>query len=149
MPKENFKMLSKKDDADIIDFFEEIYEEKGIPFNLKFEFQSNTKLKQLIKLIKIPDQYSVIMSKDVLVQFNTEYFDLLDDEEIKKILIEQEIDRIEYNLQKGTWKLGSYGISTNFGMVDKWSSEKVIEAIEAEKLLEEQLREKKKEEKGQ
>jgi hypothetical protein len=148
MAKTDLEMLLKEDHSDIIELFEDILEEKNLEISLNFEFQGNKRLNKLLKLIKIPDQYSLAMNKDVLVQFNIDYFDLLDDDEIKKILIEQEIDKIEYNLSKGTWKLGNYAVTTNFGIINKWTYNKVGKAIETEKLLSEQLKEKKKEEKG-
>lgn len=147
MAKTDLEMLTKEEHSDIIELFEEVLEEKNLEISLNFEYQGNKKLKKLLKLVKIPDQYSIAMKKDILVQINIEYFDLLDDNEIKKILIEQEIDKIEYNLSKGTWKLGTYAVTTNFGIIDKWTYDKVGKAIETEKLLAEQLKEKNKEEK--
>lgn len=136
MAKENFKELEK----DIVDFFVERLNTFNIALDLKFEFQSNCKQKQLIKLTKIPDHYSVIMNKDILVQVNEEYFDAFstEDEDINKILFDQCIDLIETDLDKGTFKIGKANFSTTEGIIEKYTYDKVQRAIEVERLYEDQ-----------
>jgi len=136
MGKENFKQLEK----DIIDFFTERLNTFHIALDLKFEFQSNCKQKHLIKLTKIPDQYAVILEKDVLVQINELYFDSFntEDEDINKILFDQSIDLIQTNLDKGTFKIGKANFSATEGIIEKYTYDKVQRAVEIERLYEEQ-----------
>ncbi|NPV12786.1 MAG: hypothetical protein HPY57_13445 [Ignavibacteria bacterium] len=136
MAKENFKELEK----DIVEFFIERLNTFNIPIDLKFYFQSNCKQKQLIKLTKIPDQYSVIMNKDILVQVNEEYFDAFstEDEDINKILFDQCIDLIEYDLDKGTFKIGKANFYATEGIIEKYTYDKVQRAVEVERLYEDQ-----------
>lgn len=134
MAKDCFNKL----ESDIIDFFEDRLKNFNIPIDISFEYLSNSKQKsQLIKLTKIPDQYSVLLNKDILVQVNEEYFDAFD-EDAKKILFDQEIDKIQFNLEKGTFKLGKSNINTSQGIVEKYSYEQVQRALEIERLYEEQ-----------
>jgi len=136
MAKENFKELEK----DIVEFFVERLNGFNIPIDLKFYYQSNCKQKQLVKLTKIPDQYSVILNKDILVQVNEEYFDAFstEDEDINKILFDQCIDLIEYDLDKGTFKIGKANFSATEGIIEKYTYDKVQRAIEVERLYEDQ-----------
>jgi hypothetical protein len=144
MAIEQFKKITKDDESEggyIVDFFEEILEEKSLATDIKFEYQINEKQKNLVKLTKIPDQYSAIIGKDILVQFNADYFDLIDDDELRKILIEQEIDKIQVNMKTGAIKITKHLVSTSKGMVDKWTFDKVQKAIEVEDSIDEQIKE--------
>lgn len=149
MAKEQFKELSKTDDEkgkDIVDFFMDIYDEKT-SYDVNFEFQSNSSLKQLCKVTKIPDNYSVIIGSDVLVQIREDYFDAFE-EETNKILIDEQINRIEYNMEKGSFKITKENFIGNKGIVSKYGYNEVKNAHELEVQLEEQLKEAKKEAKA-
>lgn len=143
MAKENFKEL----EHDIVEFFNERLNAFSIPIDMKYYFQSNCKQKQLIKLTKIPDQYSVILNTDILVQVNEEYFDAFntEDEDINKILFDQCIDLINYDLDKGTFKIGKANFHATDGIIEKYTYDKVQRAVELERLFEEQKKEKEKE----
>ena len=144
MGKESFKLLTNENEgSDIIEFFEKTLETFAIPKTIDFYYISNTKQKSLIKISKIPDQYSIRLNSDLVVSFNETYFDMIDDDQAKTILIEQEIDKIEYNSEKDTIKLGKPSIATGIGIVKKWKYEEVERAIEVEKALEKQLEGKK------
>ena len=133
----NFKELSQ----DIVDFYNERYDNFTNPININFYFQENNKQKQLIKLTKIPDQYSVIIKKDILIQVNSDYFDAFstDDDNINKILFDKAIDMISYNTEKGTFKIQAKpNFSANEGIIDKYTYESVKMALETERLYEEQ-----------
>jgi len=133
----NFKELSQ----DIVDFYNERYDNFTNPININFYFQENNKQKQLIKLTKIPDQYSAIIKKDILIQVNSDYFDAFstDDDNINKILFDKAIDMISYNTEKGTFKIQAKpNFSANEGIIDKYTYESVKMALETERLYEEQ-----------
>ena len=141
MAKENLKEL----DNDIIEFFNSRLSLKNIPIELNFLFLANDKQKkQLIKLTKIPDTYSVAFKKDILVQINPIYFDAFDEKgnDINKILFDNAIDKIEVNLEKGTFKITNPNFKANISFIEKYSYEKVQQALETEQLYEEQLKEK-------
>lgn len=127
-------------EEDIINFFKQRLENFIIPIDFKFYFQKNKKLKQLIKLTKIPDQYSVIIGSDILVQINTDYFDAFStqDEEINEILFDQCIDLIEYNSDDGSFKLGKENFTATQGIIEKYTYDSVQRAKEVERLYESQ-----------
>jgi len=127
----------KKCESDIIEYFNKIEKETSLPIEIRFVLQINTKLKSLIKISKIPEQYVDLLKGDLLVWFNEEYFDNLEDED-KRILIEQELSRVECNLEKGTIKLGRPNLQTSIMLVHKYTWEKVEKANEGEKLFGEQ-----------
>lgn len=139
--KEKQEELKSRDvlEQDIVDFFKNRVDEFAIPLEIKFLFQANNKQKQLIKLSVIPEQYKFELEKDLLVEVNTIYFDSFNnDENLLEILFDQEIDKISYNLDKGTLKLSKPTFSSNNGIIDKYSFELVKQAQETEKLFEEQ-----------
>jgi len=134
MAKENFKELEQ----DIVDFFNDRFTSTfSAPLSLNFYFQSNIKQKGLIKLTKIPDHFSVIMNKDILVQVNEEYFDAFDDE-INIILFDQAIAQIDCDLDKGTFKIGKANFNASEGIITKYTYDRVQKALELERLYEDQ-----------
>ena len=130
------KAIYKELEQDIVNFFNSILTDKNFPVNLKFYFQSVSTQKQLIKLTKIPDQYATAMNKDILVQISNDFFDNLEDDDnlIKRILIDQEIDNIEFNLDKGSFKIGKPSFNSNLGIIQKYTFDNVKRALEVEKL---------------
>lgn len=121
-------------DEEIIDFFKEIEKEFAFAMDVKYTFQSNNKLKNLIEIKKIPDNVAVLLKSELLVTVNEDFYDKLD-EEINKILFEQELDKIHMNLEKGTIKLKQLGLKTSTGLVRKFTYEKVERAYESLKTL--------------
>ena len=132
-------------DEDIVKYFNEIENDFGFSVNLKYIFQANSKQKVLIKLIKLPDHYGQLLKADILVSINEEFFNTFDDS-TKEILFMQEIDKIEINLEKSTIKIGQPSLKTSMGIVKRFSYESVEKAIEVERLYDQQIKEKAKEE---
>jgi len=132
-------------EEDIIEYIKKIEINFNIPLDLTFKYIVNRKQKHLIKFIKIPDLYSnnVLLNSDIMVVINDDYFDNFDDD-TKKILIEKEFDRIEFNFEKGTFKLISPKINVNSGFVDKFGWEPVSNAIKLEDEFEQQKKDKEK-----
>jgi hypothetical protein len=123
-------------DKDIIDFFNNLEREFGFAMSIKYIFQTNCKQKSLIKITKLPDNYSILLNADILVTINDTYFNKFDDE-IRTILFEQEIDKIQPNLDKGTIKLIQPNLKTSIGIIKRHTYESVERANETERLLSE------------
>ena len=121
-------------DQDIIDYFKKLEREFAFAIDIDYLFQSNTKQKQLMSIKKIPDNYAVILKSELIVTVNEEYFSLMDDD-IIKILFEQEIDKIIQNLEKGTLKISQPTLKTSAGIVKKYTYVNVERAIETQRLL--------------
>lgn len=127
--KENFYEL----DSTTEEQFVEIFNKKSFPVNIKFLFQGNSKQKQMIKVSKIPDQYAFSLKKELLVSINEDLFDVFDEDSIT-ILIEQEIDKININMESGKIKLVSTDLNTFSSIVNKWGVDKVARANKVEEL---------------
>jgi hypothetical protein len=107
--------------------FMEVFSKKSFPVNIKFLFQGNSKQKQMIKVSKIPDQYAFSLNKELLVSVNEDLMDAFDEESVV-ILIEQEIDKININMESGKIKLVSTDLNTFSSIVNKWGVDKVARA---------------------
>jgi pyruvate/2-oxoglutarate/acetoin dehydrogenase E1 component len=121
-------------DEDIIELFREIEKEFCFPLNIKFVFQSNNKLKKVIEIKKLADNVAVLLNAELIVTVNEDYYNKMDDE-IRRILFEQEMNKIEMNFEKGTIKLSQPAFKSSIGIIKKFSYEKVERANEAERLL--------------
>jgi len=121
-------------DEEIVDYFKEL--ERGFAFALDIDylFQANTKQKQLITIKKIPDNLAVLLEAELIVTVNEHYFEVMDDD-IRKVLFEQEIDKIHPNLEKGTIKLVQPSLKTSAGIVKKFTYTSVERANETQRLL--------------
>jgi predicted metallopeptidase len=141
MAKEDFLEIGD----DIIEFIKGIEKEFNIPIDITFKYVVNRKQKQLIKFTKIPDMYANTSSlnADIMVVVNDEYFDNFDND-TKKILIEKEFDRIDFNFEKGTIRVSNPKINVNNGFVEKHSWDKISNAIKLEEEFEQQRKDKEK-----
>lgn len=127
--KENFYELDSTTEGQFV----EIFNKKSFPVNIKFLFQGNSKQKQMIKVSRIPDQYAFSLNKELLVSINEDLFDVFDEDSIT-ILIEQEIDKININMESGKIKLVSTDLNTFSSIVNKWGVDKVARANKVEEL---------------
>lgn len=130
---DNFSEISKE----TIDDFYNIFNKKAFVVSTKFEFVGNSKQKQLVKISKIPDQFSFLLDKELLVTINEDLMNVYDEESIT-ILFEQEIDKIEINLDSGKIKLLKTDLNTFSSLVNKYGVEKVTKANGIEVLYQQQ-----------
>ena len=135
----------KKCPQDIIDYFKKVIEKECyMPIEIKWVYTVNVKQKQLLKISKVSEQFVDLLNAELIVVFNEEYFDALEDVD-KKILIEQELSKVEFNLEKGTIKISKPNLQTSVGLIKKYTYEKVERANDSEKLYAEQKDDKEKE----
>ena len=136
---ENFYEVSEDT---ITDFFE-VFDKKSFPIKIDFQFLGHRKQKGLIKISKISDQYAAILAielgspRELLVTINEDLMDAFD-EESRTILIEQEIDKINMNVESGKIKLVKTDLNTFASLVNKYGVEKVSRANQVESLFIEQ-----------
>jgi hypothetical protein len=124
-------------DSSTEELFLEVFNKKSFPVNVRFLFQGNSKQKQLIKVTKIPDQYAFSLGKELLISINEDLLNVFDDESIT-ILVEQEIDKININMESGKIKLVSTDLNTFSSIVNKWGVEKVARANGTQELYNQQ-----------
>lgn len=122
---------------DTINDFMSQFRSKSFPIEIKFQFIGDSKQKNLIKIAKISDDYSFVLQKELKVTINEDLLSAYDEESIQ-ILFEQEIDKVNINLDSGKIKLVKTDLNTFSGLVNKWGVEKVARANKVEELYQEQ-----------
>jgi hypothetical protein len=122
---------------DTIDQFNSVFSSKSFPVQVGFQFIGHEKQKQLIKISKLPDQYSFLLNKDLLVIMNEDLLNVFDDESIK-ILIEQELDKVSIDVESGKIKMIRPDLTTFSSIVNKYGIEKVSRANQVEELYQKQ-----------
>jgi hypothetical protein len=130
---DNFYELSE----DTISTFFEVFNKKAFPVSVKFQFEGEEKQKELIKISVIPPKFSFLLQKEILVSINEDLMMVFDEESVT-ILIEQEIDKININVESGKIKLGKTDLNTFSSIVNKYGVEKVARANKVEELYKEQ-----------
>lgn len=122
---------------DTIARFYEVFNKKSFPVSIKFQFVGCEKQKELIKVSKIPDHFAFVIQKEIFVSINDDLMSVFDDESIT-ILIEQEIDKININIETGKIKFIKTDLNTFSAIVNKYGVEKVARANKVEELYQEQ-----------
>lgn len=119
---------------EIVEFFQKVEQQFVFAMDLNYLYITNNKLKKLITIKKLPDDYAVLLNAEILVTVNDKMYDKLD-ENIRTILFEQEIDKIIPNLEKGTFNISQPTLKTSTGIIKKYSYQQVERANETERLL--------------
>jgi hypothetical protein len=130
---------------DTINDFMSEFRSKSFPIEIKFQFIGDSKQKSLVKIVKIADDYSFVLQKELKVTINEDLLNAYDEESIK-ILFEQEIDKVNINLDSGKIKLVKTDLNTFSGLVNKYGVEKVARANKVEELYQEQQKDSRDEE---
>ena len=138
---DNFYEVSE----DTIKTFFEIFNKKSFPVSIGFQFIGNEKQKELIKVTKISDPYAFLVKKEILVSVNDDLMSVFDEESIT-ILMEQEIDKININIETGKIKLVKTDLNTFSSIVNKYGVEKVARANKVEELYQDQQKDAKNDE---
>ncbi|NBP01678.1 MAG: hypothetical protein EBU90_16390 [Proteobacteria bacterium] len=122
---------------DTVESFYSVFNKKSFPVSIEIQFVGDTKQKNLVKISKIADDYSFILKKELKVTVNEDLMNQFDDESIT-ILFEQEIDKINMNIESGKIKLVKTDLNTFSSLVNKWGVEKVARANKVEELYNQQ-----------
>ena len=122
---------------DTIDDFFAVFNKKSFPIAIKFQFIGDSKQKNLVKIAKVADDMAFILQKELKVTINEDLLNVYD-EESATILFEQEIDKININLDSGKIKLVKTDLNTFSSLVNKYGVEKVARANKVEELYQEQ-----------
>ena len=130
--------------SDTQDTFFKVFNKKTFPLSIKFQFVGAEKQKSLIKISKLPDQYSFLLDKELLIQVNEDLMSLFDEESVT-ILIEQEIDKISVDTQSGKIKLIKPDLTTFSSLISKYGVDKVAKANQIEELYQQQVKDGKEE----
>ena len=121
----------------VVEFFDDMKKQLNLPVDINYAYQAHDKQKELVTIKKIPDNYAFIVNADLIVTFNEDYFDAFD-EESKKILIDQELAKVEFNMDKGTLKIVRPDLVTSSSIIKKYSLESVERANQVKDLFKDQ-----------
>lgn len=116
---------------------EEAFEKMALPFNLKKKLIGVNKQKALIKLQKVNPITQHVSGLDLLIMINEDYLAALEGENAD-ILINQELDRLEFDINKGTFKIGKFKLQTTEGVLKKYGIEAVAKANQLSELYKQQ-----------
>ena len=122
---------------DTREVFDRIVDKQTLPFNIKFHLLSNETQKCLIKINKVSDMYQYITKYDMIVVFNEIYLTALDELSCE-ILIQQELDRMQCDIQSGKIKMAKPELSTSVGVIKKYGIDDVAKANQLEELYKQQ-----------
>lgn len=123
---------------DTLNFVENVVKDMSLPVMFNITYIGASKLKALIKLQKLSDALTHITNgTNLIIYINEDYFDALG-EENSKILIYQELDRLEYNLETGNFKITKFKLQTNPGVLKKFGIDAVTKANQVAEVYAEQ-----------
>lgn len=122
---------------DTVKEFMDVFNRKSFPLPIKFQFIGDSKSKNLVKIAKLPDDLAFVLDKELKVTINEDLMNAYD-EESTVILFEQEIDRINHNIDSGKIKLVKTDLNTFSSLVNKYGVEKVARANKVEELYQQQ-----------
>lgn len=123
--------------ADSLQEVNDIINEMAMPFNIKKEIIGASGQKTLIKLQKASPFVNYKTGIELFIFINEDYLAALDNE-TSKILIHQELDRIETDIAKGTFKFGKFRLQTNEGILSRYGIEAVSRANQLSTIFTEQ-----------
>lgn len=126
---------------DTIEMIEEILDSMAIPFKLRIKYQGNSKMKKVIDLSKLSDAMVHITNYDLIIFINEDYLINLEDENAT-ILIHQELDRLQFDVEKGKFKLTKFPLQTTEGVLMKYGIDAVARANQLSELYTEQKKDK-------
>jgi hypothetical protein len=127
------------------ELFMDVFNKKSFPVNINFLFIGSSKQKQLIKVAKLADDIAFVVKKELKVTINEDLLNVFDEESIT-ILIEQEIDKVNINMESGKVKLVGTDLNTFSSIVNKYGVEKVARANKVEELYSDQQKDAKSDE---
>ena len=124
-------------DQDTLDIINGIIDNMALPFSLRIKYIGNGKLKTVIKLQKLSDYMVHMTGYDLIIFVNEDYLSALEDNS-STILMHQELDRLEFDINKGTFKIAKYPLQTTEGVLQKYGIEAVAQANQLSELYTQQ-----------
>ncbi len=118
-----------------LDLVNETYNKMALPFNIKTKVIGVSKQRSLIKIQKCSPIIQYVSAIDLIIYINEDYLIALEGESAD-ILICQELDRLEMDVNKGTFKLGKFRLQTNEGILNKYGIDAVAKANQLSDLYE-------------
>lgn len=130
---------------DVSDYFNEIFDKHTtLGHYVTVKLVNNEKLKHLIEIKKFNDLVTFLLNKEIVVSFNSQIFDILDEKQ-REILILEALQAIEYDSEKDQLKLVAPDVATYSPIIKKYTIETYLETQDILKAAIEQTQPPKKE----
>jgi hypothetical protein len=127
--------------ADTLETINNLVGELALPFGIKIMFLGTTKQKSLIKIKVASKEFQYKNHIDLIMYINEDYFIRLEKNNAE-ILMYQELDRLVFNIEKGTFKIAKYALQTTTGVLKKYGIDAVANANELSVEFTKQLKDK-------
>lgn len=115
------------------------------PVRVDYLFIGDNKLKKLIKVSKIADDFQHAFKKQVKITINESLWDLLShEEEIIELLVREEFNTLSINAESGKIKIEKPSFNTSNSIIEKYTFEAVKRAKDLEILTLQQTEDKEK-----
>lgn len=126
-----FTVITKVFDVDpqIKDMIDSYWQNFNLPLGMDYCLVGNNNLKAALKLNKLSESYQLLIGSDIMITVNESIL-LTAPEDIQRILIEQELHRIEFNLDRGTFKIKRLDLSSLPALTQRHSPADLIRAQE-------------------
>lgn len=124
---------------DTLEQVKKIIGQMALPFNIKIKYLGDNKLKKLISLKKASDVLTHINAIDLLLFINEDYLLKLEGQ-TAEILMTQELDRLQFDIASGKFKIAKFPLQTTAGVLKKYGIEAVAEANELSELFTQQVK---------
>lgn len=126
-------------DETVVALFTKVLSETGLDLVIKSKILGieNFKSTEVVQVKKATDLIKVLAKDeavDVVFLVNEWELDVLEDEKLKKMIVEEAINSISFDYEKGTINIIKPDFSSFFGIVKKYSSETLLNAKELIKL---------------
>jgi hypothetical protein len=122
---------------DTLQCINSLIERMALPFNIKVKCLGTSKQKAVCKLQRASKIVQHMNAIDLFIYINEDYYMKME-ELAAEILIYQELDRLQFNISKGTFKIAKYPLQTTIGVLKKYGIDAVAEANQLTELITQQ-----------
>lgn len=111
---------------DLAEYFKNSLSEAGLEtFGVDVKVLANDKLKEIGKVKKANDLINFLTDYDVVIEFNEEVFERLEDSQ-KQLIADELVTCIHYNTEKDKINIENPDIATFSGIIDRYGAEVCI-----------------------
>jgi len=126
---------------DTLEIVKNLLDKMAMPYAIKIMYLGTLKQKNLIKIKVASKEFQYKNGIDLIMYINEDYLIKLEAANAE-ILLYQELDRLQFNIEKGTFKIAKYQLQTSSGVLKKYGIEAVATANELSDLFTKQQKDK-------
>lgn len=110
---------------DFEDYFFQARSDARLEQVVRLVVVANDSMKDIGKIKKAPDLLKYFSDADVIIEFNENIFEQLEDEQ-RQIVADDFMSRVSYNYDKDKIEITKPDVVTSTGIIDKYGTEKVL-----------------------